>query len=118
VEVAVAQVDDGAEGREGVHVDVHGPRADGAAAGQRHDRLAAAREQWAQHEVGGAHLAHDVVVGARGGQRVGRERDDLAPSQSRDLAADDCRSVDMVRMSDRRGALVSVSGSSERSVAA
>jgi hypothetical protein len=42
------------------------PRADRAAAGQRHPRLALAREQRPQHQHRGAHLAHDVV--GRGGR--------------------------------------------------
>ena len=47
--------------------------ADGAAAGQRDPRLAHARDQRAEHEDRGAHLAHDVVgrlgVGDRAAER-------------------------------------------------
>jgi hypothetical protein len=45
VQIAVAQLDLGAQALQRVDVDVHGPRADGAAAGERHHGLPFAREQ-------------------------------------------------------------------------
>ena len=42
-------------------VNVHRPRADGAAAGQRDVRLAEARHQRAEHEDGRAHRLHELV---------------------------------------------------------
>ena len=60
-DVAARHLDHGAEPLEAGQVQVDRPGADGAAAGQRHLRLALAGEQRPQHEDGGAHPPDDVV---------------------------------------------------------
>jgi hypothetical protein len=60
------------------------PVADGAAAGQRHPRLAAARQDRPQHQHRGAHLAHQIV----GGGGVGDPRRRQMPLARRTLALD------------------------------
>ena len=50
-------------------VNVHRPRTDGAAAGQRDVRLAKARHERTEHEDGGAHRLHQIV-----GRRELRQR--------------------------------------------
>ena len=118
VDVAVAQVEGGAERLEAAQVQVDRARADGAAAGQRHHRVAVAREHRPEHQDRGAHLAHDVVVGAVVGDRLGA--DDQHAAACCRLATSqpsDCSSAVMVRMSESRGALVSVTGSSVSSAA-
>jgi hypothetical protein len=67
VDVAFLEIDLGAELRQALEVQVDRPVADGAAAGQRHSRPAAARQQRPQHQDRGAHLAHQLV----GRRRVG-----------------------------------------------
>ncbi len=61
VDVPVLQGDGRAHGLEALEVLVDGPRADGAAAGERHPRRAEAREERAQHEHRGPHLLHQLV---------------------------------------------------------
>jgi hypothetical protein len=61
--VAALDGDLGAELFHGHEVHVHGPRSDGAAAGQRHLRLTAARQQRAQHPEARPHLGDEVVRG-------------------------------------------------------
>ena len=118
VDVAVAQVELGAERLEAAQVQVDGPRADGAAAGQRDDGMAVAREHRPEHQDRGAHLADDVVVGAVVGDRLGADDQHAALLQARDLAAErTASSAVIVRMSESRGALVSVTGSSVSSAA-
>src|SRR5437868_13025875 len=48
---------------------------DGAAAGQRHPRLALARQQRPEHQDRGAHLAHDVVGRSGRGDLPGLKRE-------------------------------------------
>ena len=59
--IALLDDDIGAHRLERLQVQIHRPRADGAAAGQRHRRVPHAREQRAQHVERGAHLPHLVV---------------------------------------------------------
>jgi hypothetical protein len=117
VDVALAQVERRAQRLERLEVQVHGPRADGAAAGQRDDRLPVARQQRPEDEDRGAHLAHDVVVGPLRGQVVGRQRQHPPALQRLHLGPQRLQERVIVRMSDSRGALVSVSGPSVSSVA-
>jgi hypothetical protein len=60
-DVAVLDLDVRAHRLQSRDVDVHGPRADRAAAGQRHVGAAEARQQRAQHDDRGAHRAHQLV---------------------------------------------------------
>ena len=60
-DVARGEFDMGAERLQRLQVQVDRPIADRATAGQRHGRLAGAREQRAQNEDRRAHLAHQVV---------------------------------------------------------
>ena len=55
------QIDLGAQRLDGLQVQIHRTRADGAAAGQRHLGLARARHQRAQHVERGPHLADQVI---------------------------------------------------------
>ena len=64
-DIAGLELDLGAQGFERAQMQVHRPRADGAAAGQRHFRFAAPREQRRQHPEARAH-ARDHLV-RRGG---------------------------------------------------
>ena len=59
--IAGGDLDLGAERLQRLEVQVDRAGADRAAAGERDRRLAGAREQRAEHEDRGAHLAHDVV---------------------------------------------------------
>jgi hypothetical protein len=61
VDVAAVEANLGAHLLQALEVQVHRARADGAAARQAHPRLAAARDERAEHEDAGAHLADDVV---------------------------------------------------------
>ena len=67
-DVAVRLVDARAELLQAEDVQVDGPRADGAAAGQGNARAPAARHQRPQHQAGGAHGLHQLVG------RFGRRR--------------------------------------------
>ena len=60
-DVAAVDRDVGAHGLQPRDVDVDGPRADRAAAGQRHVGLAEARQQRPQHQDRGAHGLHQLV---------------------------------------------------------
>ena len=69
-DVAAFDVDVRAHGLQPRDMDVHRPRADGAAAGQRHIGLAEARQQRSQHQDRRAHGLHQLVrreTFARGG---------------------------------------------------
>ncbi|CAG4927213.1 unnamed protein product, partial [Acidocella sp. C78] len=61
VDIAAIEGDLGAHRLQPLEVQVDRAGADRAAAGQRHARLAGARQQRAQHQDRGAHLAHDVI---------------------------------------------------------
>ncbi len=88
MDVALAQVDRRAERLKRAQVQVDRPRPDRAAARQRHDRLPGPRQQRAEHEDGGAHLADDVVIGLVACQVVRGERQHLPALQRRHLAAE------------------------------
>jgi hypothetical protein len=74
--VAVLDMDFRTHRLEALHVLVDRALANGAAARQRDPRLAAAREQRAEHEYRGAHGPHELVRRARVGDtlRVQLER--------------------------------------------
>ena len=72
--IALRQFDMRAEGFERLEVEVDRTVADRAAAGQRYGRLAGAREQRAEHEDRGAHLAHQIVGRDRTGDPHRLER--------------------------------------------
>ena len=76
-DVAVLEVDLGAHRLQALDVLVDRAQADRAAAGQRHARLAAARDQRPQHQDRGAHRLHELV---------GRER----PVDARRVERDAC----------------------------
>ena len=65
MDIAVGELDLGAQGLQPLQMQIDRPRADGAAAGQRHPGLATARHQRPQHQDAGPHLAHQIV--GRGG---------------------------------------------------
>jgi hypothetical protein len=60
-DVAAVDLDVRTHGLQARDVDVHRPRADGAAARQRHVRLAETREQRSQHQDGRAHRLDQLV---------------------------------------------------------
>ena len=76
IDVATLQRDAGAHLLEALQMQIDRASADGAAAGQRHARLADARQQRTEHKERGPHLADDVVGrlgignGAPEGQRA------------------------------------------------
>jgi len=72
-DVALLQVDAGAQRLQRLQVQVNRPCADGAAAGQRNPSLAAARQQRPQHQHAGPHAAHQVVGGGGVGDLAGRQ---------------------------------------------
>jgi hypothetical protein len=74
VDVAAFQFDGGAELLQRLQVQVHWPRADGAAARQADLRFAVPGQQRAEDEHRGAHPAHDVIRGLEIRGRAG-ERD-------------------------------------------
>jgi hypothetical protein len=63
VHVAAVERDLGAHLFEAAQMQVHGPCPDRAAAGQRDAGLAHPRQERAEHQDRGPHLAHDVVWG-------------------------------------------------------
>ena len=65
LDVAVLLRDLRAQLLQALQVQIDGPRSDGAAAGQRHARLAHARDQRPQHQRGSAH-GLDQLVGSFG----------------------------------------------------
>ncbi len=67
--ITVGQFDRGAQRFERFEMQIHRPRADGAAARQRYFGVTHARQKRAQHDEARAHLAHDVVIG-RGAREV------------------------------------------------
>ncbi len=71
VDVALVQVDVGAERAQRLQVQVDRPRADRAAAGQAHLGVAGAGEQRAEHVERGAHLADEIVGGEGAGHLRG-----------------------------------------------
>ena len=77
-DIAAFELDLGAERLERGQMQIDGPRADGAAAGQRHLRLAAAGEQRRQHPEARPHARHHLV--RRGGV------DDLGRGEPEGLA--------------------------------
>ena len=88
MDVALAQVERGAHRLQRAQVEVHGTRADGAAARQRDHRLALAREERAEHEDRGAHAADDLVVGLARGDGVRGQRQHAAVAQRARLRAE------------------------------
>ena len=85
VQIAVLQFDLGAERGERRDMQVHGPGPDGAAARQRHYGLSVARQKRPQHQVRGAHFAHDVVIGGESVGAAAGKRNDLPVLQDRGL---------------------------------
>ena len=77
VDVAAFQADFGAHLLQPFQVQVDRPGADGAAAWKRDLGFAAAGEQGAEHQDGGAHFSHDVV-GGEGVRYRAAERDGAA----------------------------------------
>ena len=77
--IALRQFDMRAEGFEHLEMQVDRAVADRAATGQRHGRLAGARQQRTEHEDRSAHLAHQIV---------GRDRTGDAHRLERDIAAE------------------------------
>ena len=117
VDVALLDGDARAHRLERHEVEVHGPHADRAAAGQRDARLAEARDEGAEHEDGGAHRADEVV--RRLGRGDARGVEDEAPGAGRETATPmPARRRSIVRTSARSGTLSSVTGASVRSAAA
>ena len=78
-DVAVLDGDVGTHREQALDVLVHRARADRAAAGQRHARLAEARQQRAQHEDRRAHRLHQVVGGFGVIQRAGIDHHLVGP---------------------------------------
>ena len=74
-DVAVLQVDRRAHRLQALHVLVDRPQPDRAAAGQRHARLAAAREQRSEREDRRAHRLHELVRRQRPADAAGLEPD-------------------------------------------
>ena len=70
IDIAAIEADFGAHQLQALEVQVHRPRADRAAAGQRDAGLPHARQQRAEHQDGGTHLAHDVVRRLGAGDRA------------------------------------------------
>ncbi len=60
-DIAFGELDLRAQLAQALQMQIDGPRADGAAAGQRHLRLAMAGHQRPQHQDRSAHLAHQIV---------------------------------------------------------
>ncbi len=83
--IAVPQIQRRAHRLQRVQMQVHGPGTDRAAAGQRHDRMAIARQHRPQNQDRGAHLAHDVVIGGEIGDRMTGQRQDQPVLQAGDL---------------------------------
>ena len=77
-DIAAFELDLGAERLERLQMQIDGPRADGAAAGQRHLRPAAARDQRRKHPEARPHARHHLV--RRGGV------DDLGRGEPEGLA--------------------------------
>jgi hypothetical protein len=87
IDIAVGEVKLGAQLFKPMQVQIDGPRADGAAAGQRNLGMTVAREHRPQHQNRGAHLAHDVVMGGVVGDATCIQRQHPALRQACDLAA-------------------------------
>ena len=68
--VAVLDLDVGAHRFQSLDVQVDWPRADGAAAWQRHFGLTKAGQQWSQYQDRGAHGTHQLVRGLEGLNRA------------------------------------------------
>jgi hypothetical protein len=88
VDIALAQVELGAQLLEPHQVQVHRARADGASPGQRDLGPAHARQQRSQNQHRGAHLAHDLVVRAHRAHPLGPQRQHPPALQRRHLAAE------------------------------
>ena len=89
-DIAALELDLRAERLERLQMQINGPRADGAAAGQRHLRLAAARDQRRQHPEARPH-ARDHLVWRGGIDDLGRgepERLAVAGALAGPLAGD------------------------------
>src|SRR5690606_23669321 len=67
LDIAAFHGDLGAHGLETADVQIHRPRADGAAAGQGHFGVAEMRDHGSQHQNGGAHGFHQLVGRDQGG---------------------------------------------------
>ncbi len=78
LDVTLRQLDLATQRLDSLQVQIDGPVADGAAAGQRDGRFPAARQHRAEHEDRGAHLAHQIVGCDGGGQARCLERDNAA----------------------------------------
>jgi hypothetical protein len=117
-DVAVLDRDVGAERLQALDVLVDRPGADGAAARQRHPRLAEAGDQRPEHQDRGAHRLHQVV-----GRLLARHL--LASSETVASASPDCSaatpiwrsSFSIVATSCRRGTFESSTGSAVSSAA-
>ena len=78
LDIAAVELDRRAQALQSLDVEIDRPRADGAAARQRHARLPIPRDERPQHQHRGAHLAHEIV-GRRGRDDAPRvERQHLA----------------------------------------
>ena len=77
-DIAFGEVDLRAHRFQRLQVQLHGTRADGTAAGQRHLGFAHARHQRRQHLERGAHLAHHVIAGEDRRDLVGGEAHGVA----------------------------------------
>jgi len=87
MDIAVAQFQIGAHRLQRLEVQIDGPRADGATAGQRHNRPPITRQHRPQHEDRGAHLAHDIVIGGMVVQPMRRQRQNPPAVERRHLGA-------------------------------
>ena len=71
--IALVELDGGTELFHALQVQIDRARADGAAAGQRHIRVAATGQQRAEHPEAGAHLRDEIIVRVRAGDGPGGE---------------------------------------------
>ena len=63
VQITLAQLNLRAQFLQPENMQIHRPRANRTTTGQGHFGMARARQERPQHKVGGAHLAHDIVIG-------------------------------------------------------
>ncbi len=81
-DVAVFEIDAGAQRFEALDMEIDRARADGAAAGQRNLGRTVARQERTGHLEARAHLAHDVVRRERGFDGRGVQADRVAAAQA------------------------------------